>query len=102
MNPFTSRKLLLKHSAQLGRSFFNRNQMHTVPTHDLYLKTQELQALLNVADKAAQQFQIPFEVSDEERLYASDIARSLNRYRKELAERLALLNLEITKRLELR
>ena len=99
MTPFTSRKELLKHSVRLGRLYFTPQKMH-VPTSDLYLKSQELQSLLAIADKAAQQFQIPSEVSDEERLRAADIARTLNRYRKDLGDRLAFLNIEISKRLE--
>lgn len=95
-----SRKYSLRNSLRLGRYYLNAKKMYTVPTSELFFKAQELQKLLAIADEASMKFYLPCEISDEELLKASRVAETINRYRQELNERLSVLNLEITKRLE--
>jgi hypothetical protein len=71
-----------------------------ISTPDLYLKYQELQKLMAIADTAAMAFVIPCEVSDEELLIASDVASYINEYRSELRERASWINRTISLRLE--
>jgi hypothetical protein len=74
--------------------------MSDLSTPELYLKYQELQTLLAIAEKAHKAFVIPCEVSDEELVLAADVAAYIDEYRQELQQRANYVNKSIALRLE--